>query len=140
MIYYAAFFFFLDNQKSDFCSHPAAVAVSECTLKVIFFFFFCLSSDRYVTLPSLFLDLLSVLRVEKGRKLKGKKQIGLYFKFGLNLDRRNPWKLVRKGSRFPGPSLLTAGIVEGFTGGGLGNFSAREHNQGPSATLQGMLA
>lgn len=92
-------------------------------------------------MPSLFLDLLSVLRVEKGRKLKGKKQIGLYFKFGLNLDRRNPWKLIRKGSRFPGPSLLTAGIVKGFTGGGgLGNFSAREHNQGPSATLQGMLA
>ena len=116
----------MDNQKNNFCSHPAAVtavAVSECTLKVIFFF--CLSSDQYVTLPSLFLDLLSVLRVEKGRKLKGKKQIGLYFKFGLNLDRRNPWKLIRKGRRFPGPSLLTAGIVKGFTGGGTGEFQCQ---------------
>lgn len=91
VIYYAAFFFNIINQKNvDFCSHPAAVTRYFRMYSEGDFFFFCLSSDRYVTLPSLFLDLLSVLKVKKGRKLKGKKQIGLYFKFGLNLDRRNP--------------------------------------------------
>lgn len=120
----ASIFFF--NQKNvDFCSHPAAVNRwfrIYSWLKVIFFAF---SSDRYVTLPVLFLDLLSVLRVANSKERN--KQIDLYFKLGLRLDRRNPWKLT--GSRVP--TVPTAGICRGFVVGGGGLFQCQRAQLGP---------
>lgn len=77
---------------------------------------FCLSSDQYVTLPVLFLDLLSVAK-------EGNKQIGLYFKCGLRFDPINLANLfgnLTGESRFHGSSLLTAGIFEELVVGRTG--------------------
>lgn len=60
---------------------------------------------------SLFLDLLSVLQVEKGRKLKGKEANWFVFQVRAESGQEKPLE-INKGSRFPGPSLLTARIVE----------------------------
>lgn len=87
--------------------------------------FFAFSSDRYVTLPVLFLDLLSVLRVANSKERN--KQIDLYFKLGLRLDRRNPWKLTE--SRVP--RAPTAGICGGLVVGGAGLFRCQRTQRGP---------
>lgn len=121
----SASIFFLNQKNVDFCSHPAAVTRwfrIYSWLKVIFFAF---SSDRYVTLPVLFLDLLSVLRVANSKERN--KQIDLYFKLGLRLDRRNPWKLTE--SRIP--RAPTAGICGGFVVGGAGLFRYQRTQLGP---------